>query len=168
MQVHLTDYPQGGDGFTEYTVEQMQRLVGDAQHDPAIVKAARTVVAPCRSKDYYCEAERIFHWVKDNIRYTRDPHNAEWVQAPDVTLREGHADCDCGAVLLASLFSSIGLASGFEAIRAERNHPDEYSHIYAIVKTPRGWRAADWTVPESHFGWSPTRAVFGRRVFLNK
>jgi len=145
----------------------MQQLVSDAQHDPNIVQAAREIVAGCRPKDYFGEAEALFNWVKGNIRYTRDPYNCEWVQSPEVTLREGFADCDCGAVLLASLFSAIGLPSGFEAIKADGTHPDEFSHVYAIVQTPRGWRAADWTVPSSYFGWSPIEAVYGRQIFLN-
>lgn len=168
MFAAVTNVPYGGARFTEKTLTAMRKLVYDGQHDPSIVRAARTIIQGCPAKDYYCEASTIFQWFKSNIRYVRDPQNCEWVQGPVVTLREGASDCDCGAVALAALYGAIGLPSGFEAIKADRSHPNEFSHVYAIVKTPRGWRAADWTVPESTFGWRPTRGVFERRVVLNQ
>lgn len=168
MRVNLQSYPEGGPRFTDYTLSKMRDLVIAGQRDPIIVKAARQMIINCSPKDYYCEAKTIFRWVKDNIRYVRDPNNCEWVQAADVTLREGQADCDCGAVLLSSLYGAIGLPTGFEAIKADRRYPGEYSHVYAIVKTPKGWRAADWTVAGASFGWSPTAGVLGRKIVLNQ
>jgi len=168
MRVNLKSYPEAGPRFTDYTLGKMRDLVIAGQRDPNIVRAARNMVQNCNSKDYYCEAESIFKWVKGNIRYVRDPNNCEWVQSPTVTLREGQADCDCDAMLLSALFGAVGLASGFEAIKADSRYPDEYSHVYAIVKTPKGWRAADWTVASADFGWSPTAGVLGRKIFLNQ
>jgi hypothetical protein len=168
MRVQLQDYPEAGPRFTEYTLSKMRELVTSGQRDPDIVRAARSMVRNCNPKDYYDEAECIFRWVKANIRYVRDPNNCEWLQSPSVTLREGQADCDCGACLLGALFGSVGLATGFEAIQADPRYPGEFSHVYAIVKTPKGWRAADWTVPTSFFGWRPTAGVVGRKIFLNQ
>ena len=168
MQTQLANYPYGGTRFTDYTLSKMRDFVTEFQRDPRIVRAARDLTAGCPQKDYYCQAQRLFDWFKGNIRYVRDPHNTEWVQSPVVTLREGAADCDCGAVALAALASSIGMPSGFEAIKADPSHPSEYSHVYAILKTPKGWRAADWTVQESTFGWRPTAGVFARKVVLNQ
>jgi len=144
----------------------MVDFVRRGQRKPEIVKVAREIVINCPPKDYYCEAETIFQWIKDNIRYTRDPLNAEWLQEPDVTLREGQADCDCSAVLMASLCAAIGMQTGFETVRADPAHPDEYVHVYAIVRTNRGWRAADTTMQESYFGWRPTRNVLGTKLWF--
>ena len=168
MLANLINYPYGGARFTEFTLSKMRDFVQSYQHRAEIVRAARMMVQDCPPKDYYCEAEKIFQWVKGNIRYTRDPQNAEWVQAPDVTLREGFADCDDFSTLLGALWGAIGLPSGFEAVMADAAHPGEYSHVYGIVKTPRGWRAADPTVPESEFGWRPTRGIQGRKIVLNQ
>jgi transglutaminase-like putative cysteine protease len=167
MQVHLSNYPYGGARFTDYTLSKMRDMVGEFQRHPSVVKIARDLTRGCGYKDYAREAEELFNWFKANIRYVRDPHNTEWVQSPLVTIREAASDCDCGAVALASLFSSLGMPSGFEAIKADRAHPEEFSHVYAIVKTPKGWRAADWTVSESYFGWRPTKGVLERKVVLN-
>jgi len=166
MFAAITNYPFGGVRFTEKTLSEMRKFVRDFQHDPGIVAAARNIVSSCPVKDYYCEAETLYRWFKSNMHYIRDPQNCEWVQSPVVTLREGFADCDCGAVALGALFGAIGLPSGFEAIKVA-SIPHEFSHVYPIVKTPRGWRAADWTVAESFFGWRPTRGVTERKVVLN-
>jgi hypothetical protein len=168
MFAEVTNYPYPGVRFTEKTLSEMKKFVFNFQHNPSIVKVARSIIASCPNKDYYCEAETIFRWVKSNIHYVRDPNNCEWVQSPLVSLQQGFCDCDCGATLLDSLYGAIGLATGFEAIKADASHPDEFSHVYAVVKTPRGWRAADWTVPESFFGWRPTRGVIQRKIVLNQ
>lgn len=166
MLAKYVDLPFAGRRFTEATINHMIDFVQRGQRKPEVVSAARQIVRNCPPKQYYCEAEAIFRWVKDNIRYTRDPQNTEWLQEPDVTLREGFGDCDCLAVLIASLAAAIGMQVGFETIKADPRFPDDYSHVYPIMKTERGWRAADPTVFESDFGWRPTQGVFGRKVWI--
>lgn len=51
----------------------------------------------------------IGHWVGANIKYVSDPKGLEYVAPPLETLRVGAGDCDDFAVLIASLYESIGL-----------------------------------------------------------
>jgi len=48
-------------------------------------------------------------WVADNINYVSDPRGLEYIQPPDETLKIGGGDCDDFAVLLASMYRSVGL-----------------------------------------------------------
>jgi transglutaminase-like putative cysteine protease len=168
MLAQLINYPHEGNRFTDFTLQKMSEFVQSGQRDPKIVKNARTIVASCPPKDYHCEAETIFRWVRENIHYVRDPQNTEWVQAPDVTLREGYADCDDFAVLIDALAGAIGMQSGFEAVRADPLNKNEYSHVYAILRTNKGWHAADPTVAGSFLGWRPVKGIFGRKILLNQ
>ncbi|MEM0506555.1 MAG: transglutaminase domain-containing protein [Thermosphaera sp.] len=51
----------------------------------------------------------IAHWVGSNVKYVSDPNGFEYVAPPLETLRVRAGDCDDFAVLLASLYESIGL-----------------------------------------------------------
>jgi hypothetical protein len=76
------------------------------------------------------------------------------------------SNCDDHGTLLNAMFASIGMQTGYETIRSDPANPDEFSHVYSIVKTPVGWRAADPTVAISTFGWRPTAGVFGRKIWV--
>lgn len=165
MPVHFANYPAGAAG-TRYTIEKMKDLAFRGSVHPDIIALASIVIRNVGHKDYYGEAEALFNWVKSNIRYTRDPQGVELIQAPWVTLKRGHGDCDDLGTLLSALFASIGMQTGFETIRSDPKNPDEFSHVYAIVKTPVGWRAADPTVGASTFGWSPRAGVYGRKIWI--
>jgi len=158
----------GGLPGTERTVTEMNRLVREGRNHPAIVHDARQIVRNVPRKDYAAEAEAIFAWIKDNIRYTRDPRGTEWLQRAEVTLKEGHGDCDCLSVLQNAMFEALGMETGFVAVKAEPRAPEEFSHIYPIVNTQHGWRAADVVANESYFGWQPSSGTWGRKVFLNR
>jgi hypothetical protein len=51
-------------------------------------------------------AEAIYNWVRKNLRYISEP--GEWFKPALHTLIVGGGDCDCLAILLCSLWRSIG------------------------------------------------------------
>lgn len=165
MRVTFANYPSGVSG-TAYTIQRMRDMAFKGSVHPDVIDAARIVIRDVGHKDYYGEAEAIFNWVKSNIRYVRDPNGVEMIQAPWVTLKKGAGDCDDLSTLINSLLASIGMQTGYETIRSDPANPDEFSHVYSIVKTPVGWRAADPTVAISTFGWRPTAGVFGRKIWV--
>jgi hypothetical protein len=165
MPISFMGYPSGVAG-TSFTIDKMFGLVARGKVNPDIIGLARVIVNGTSRKDYYSEARSIFEWVKKNIRYTRDPRNVELLQAPDVTIRLGHADCDDQAILINALAEAVGMQTGFETVRANADVPDEFSHVYSILRTDKGWRAADATVLESQFGWRPSAGVLGYKIWV--
>lgn len=165
MPVRYENYPAGKAG-TAYTIQKMKDMAFKGSIHPTVIETASLVVRNVGHKDYAGEAEAIFNWVKSNIRYVRDPNGVEMIQAPWVTLKKGAGDCDDLSTLINSLLASIGMQTGYETIRSDPANPDEFSHVYSIVKTPVGWRAADPTVAISTFGWRPTAGVFGRKIWV--
>lgn len=165
MSVAFYNIPPGIPG-TEETVRRMLALVNSGKVHPEVMETARILTQGLPNKDYHAEAEKLFRFVRDNIRYQRDPRGVEYVRAPNVVLKKGVGDCDDAATLYAALAESVGLPTGFEAIKADPGFPYEFTHIYPIVRTHK-WYAADTTTPGADFGWRPQAGVFGRRRFMN-
>jgi len=71
---------------------------------------------PC--EDDVERATVLYHFVRDNHEWIGDPSSfevfqADYIQSPQVTLKQRAGDCDDQAVLLNSLLESIGIPSGF-------------------------------------------------------
>lgn len=120
---------------------------------------AQQIVQSCDEKDWYCEAECLQVWVRDNIRYVRDMLTSETLQTPDKTLKLASGDCDDKAMLYCALASCIGFDTRFCAIGVDDS--DEFSHVSAQVLVPgTGWCNAE-TIPidnrgsKAKFGWFP-------------
>ncbi len=73
----------------------------------------------------------IGYWVANNIAYVKDPHGLEYVAEPRETLKVKAGDCDDYAVLLASLYRSVGLRTAVGLIDTDNDHRIE--HATALV-----------------------------------
>jgi len=71
-------------------------------------------------------------WVADNINYVSDPSGFDYVQPPDETLRTGGGDCDDFAVLLASMYRSVGLEAAVGLIDTDGD--EEADHAATLIR----------------------------------
>jgi len=134
----------------------MARLASQAKTTPLIRERALNIIGFVPGKNYRGEIDRIFIWVRDNIRYTRDVRGIETVQTPAKTLEYKQGDCDDQVTLLAALLESIGVQTRFKAVGFTPGH---FQHVFleAFDDTQRGqfkWIGLD---PTEHVaaGWSP-------------
>jgi hypothetical protein len=97
-------------------------------------------------KDYYGEAVAIFEWVRDNIRYLKDPIGQETLSYPEeLAFNSKAADCDDKTMLVMALLGSIGIQS-YPVVVGVR--PDMFSHVYLHAVIPPGkHRMAGQVVP---------------------
>jgi hypothetical protein len=159
--------PTGPEG-TAQTIEPMQRLVTQAKLELMqgevtrakrvyrLRKTIRQIIDSCPPKDYYCYAQKLYEFCRDQIKYAFDPNGVELIEHPEHVLESGLADCDSNVILLATMYEAIGLPSRFVTVKGDPKHPDEYSHVYLQVKIPRhGWVGADPIMPDKEFGWEP-------------
>ncbi len=70
-------------------------------------------------------------WVSSNIVYVRDPYGLEYVAKPRDTLRIKTGDCDDIAVLLVSMYRSVGLRSSVGLIDTDGDRKTD--HATALV-----------------------------------
>lgn len=162
-----------GDRGVEQTIDLLRCLVDDAVKDPAInVKAIQIL------RDYnvanFGTLDRLhafYDWISQpaNFLYVPDPVGPF---GPKETLRPARTlfevrggDCDDYTALLGSLLGTVGIRTRVVTIAADRNYPNDFSHIYPEAEVSPGcWIAMDAARPGAQFGIAPPR-YFRKRVW---
>ena len=102
-----------------------------------------------KNRDWTGQAQAVFEWVRDNIRYVRDPAGLEQFRKPIRTVQQGMGDCDDMTILICSLLGTIGLNCIIRVIGVSSDEPE---HVYPLVLVPpvnpTGAIALDATRPE--------------------
>lgn len=57
---------------------------------------------------HYHHIAELHRYVNENVTYVPDPRSQNYVAPPEETLEVEAGDCDCQAVLVASLFEAVG------------------------------------------------------------
>ena len=135
------------------------------QSEPIRVWAVETVAGTGSGFD--SETGALFEFVRDTIRYRRDPVGTERVQDARQTLQLASGDCDDKVVLLATGVAALGWTPRFVV---QRQRGAEFDHVYLeAFDDKRGeWVAFDPTGdgqdgrPLAYPGWR-NRAVAEER-----
>ena len=117
-----------------------------------IREKALDIVAPVPARSWGQEVERLHAFVRDNIRYVRDPVDLESVATPEKTLELGQGDCDDKSTLLASLLESTGHPARFVAVGFGGG---PFSHVYTESKIGETWVPLETIIPRP-MGWFPS------------
>ena len=141
--------PEGVGGIRA-TLRLMQRIVKEYKKIPEMREFACSLVSMLPPKAWRAEANVLFVFVRDRIRYIFDPVDVETVCSPDVTLAIGQGDCDDKAVLLATLLECIGHPCRFVAVGY--SEPNVFEHVYLETKIGEDWIACE-TTERVPFGW---------------
>lgn len=136
---------------TRQTLAIMRKLAREAQLDDDIRQQAENIVAGIPGHAFMQEAKSVHAWMRDNIRYTRDPDGIERVCGAQYTLLHRQGDCDDMAILEAALLVAIGHPVRFVAVAFQ---PDFFSHVYIETLIGDQWLPSDPTTDEP-FGWEP-------------
>jgi transglutaminase-like putative cysteine protease len=122
----------------------MRDVVRKGIKEPTIVPIARLLVQDVPEKNQRAEADMLFYFAKDAIRYVRDPLDIEGVVYPRQVLEMQAGDCDDKVVLFATLANAIGIPARFVAIKLPGK--DFYSHVYAELQVNGVWVPYELTV----------------------
>ncbi len=148
IDVQRSRLPEGVAGV-DATVQTMAKMAkGEYGSRSAKIRAlAINIVnaAQVPNKDYFGMAKAIHEWVRDTIRYVRDPIgdgedgetlNQETLSYPEETAFNSQAgDCDDMTILEMALLGSLGLQSYPVVIGTQ---PGRYSHVYLHIILPPG------------------------------
>lgn len=88
---------------------------------------AEKVTAGIEPGDYNSEIYALYSWVRQNVRYAKDPHDVELVKSPVKLIETGQGDCDDIACLLASLCMAMGHECRFVVVGIDDPNP---SHVF--------------------------------------
>lgn len=140
------------------TMAAMSKLANQAQFDVAIRALAEKIVKGLFPHDYLSEYVAILCWIRNHIRYVRDPVTIEQVKTARAIIETESADCDEMGVLAASLVGAIGGKSRFVA--ATFNNSNPLTHVWAEAWDPgsKAWIILD-PVPGRRVGQMVGRIV---------
>jgi len=156
------EYIGTGDTAIYRTVDKMKSIITQSSKNPYVREWAKKIVARVEVNNKKAEAKAIYGFVRDCVRYTKDPLGFEYLQTPPVLLEDIRlyqagkgdrpvGDCDDMTILSLSLLKSIG----FEvAIKVVGFSPSKnFSHVYGLVKIGYEWVPFDCVRPEKEMGW---------------
>lgn len=118
---------------------------------PQVRELALSLVRDLNQKDYTGEIQRLWSYVKNNVRYVRDIRGVETVQTPLKTLEYGQGDCDDKSTLLASMLESLGHTTRFKALGVNGSR---LCHVLVEVNYRGQWLPLETTEPVG-LGWYP-------------
>ncbi len=147
--------PEGAAGIRA-TLKAMARAARDAETELPIRNLAESIIIAVAGKNYVGELAAIQNWVKRNIRYTRDPVNAETLKLPLALLESPQGDCDDQATLVAALVMTIGFPARFVAIGMI--DPGVFDHVYTEAKLGTVWVSVE-TTEDVPVGWRPEGVI---------
>jgi len=146
------------DGY-RHTLSEMRRLVDAGRRSPMVVARARDLTRNIPDRNSGAEVHAIHDFVRDNVRYTRDPWGVEALTDPADMLREvdlaGRAseDCDSHVVLEASLLEALGHPTRFTVAAMDPGRPGDPSHVYLETRVGGEWVPLDPIVKDQSAGW---------------
>jgi hypothetical protein len=140
--------PSGGNAAVFFTVDKANSLIEMASHSPDFVLFAKYLVRSIRENDKVAEANELYGWVRDNVRYENDPASTEMLLNPVTAIKlfkQGYplsGDCDCSATLLSALMQAIGIKTRLKIVKL---NPDSshYRHVYTEAFLNGQWVAYD-------------------------
>jgi hypothetical protein len=156
------EYIGTGDTAIFRTVDKMKSIIIQSSKNPYVREWAKNIVARVEVNNKKGEAANIFGFVRDNVRYTRDPLGFEYLQTPPVLLEDIRlyqagkgdrpvGDCDDMTLLSLSLLKSIGFSVAIKVVSFSSNK--SFSHVYGMVKIGYDWVPFDCVRPEKDIGW---------------
>lgn len=128
-----------GEKGNHQTIKLMEKIARQRSGDPTIRKFALNILSYYQvpSQDYAKEALAIGDYVKEKVRYVRDPDGIEYLQDPVDMIKqmakgEAQGDCDDMSLLIATLLLAIGHRPYFRTVRYNTQF-GHYNHIYVVV-----------------------------------
>lgn len=101
------------------------------------------LVKPLKQKDYLGEATLIHAFVRDRVRYVRDPKGVETLHTAEQMLLQRQGDCDDKTVLVAAMLETIGHPTRIVAVGFAQG----YCHVFPEVQIKGTWYTVETTEP---------------------
>lgn len=76
----------------------------------------------------------IWNWVKENIKYRKDPPGVQWIKTPARLASDGSGDCKSYSVFIASCLYNLGIKGTFRFVSYDKTDPTP-THVYVVVKS---------------------------------
>ncbi|HMG13331.1 MAG TPA: hypothetical protein VK571_09155 [Gemmatimonadaceae bacterium] len=149
----------------------MRQNAHRAARRPNVVEVASRIVRPFRPDDYRAQASELHRFVRDGIRYQRDPDRREQLADPRASIWRGFGDCDDKAADAMALSNAVGLDADIWPVWKG----DMLAHVQWATRWPgserlpqsrdggevldgppgKGWLVSDPTIAGAELGVDP-------------
>ncbi len=139
---------------------------------PLTRQTARNLVRTFNPNDQEAMARTFHAFVRDGVRYIRDPGVEEFSDS-DTVLDRGYGDCDDKARVFVALCRSVGVAARIRPIHDDRG----FVHVQAVVTFPgagrdknaieidgKPWLIAETIVAGVRLGEGPNAGPYGKML----
>ena len=123
------------------TVDYMKKIARKVNGHPIVRQLAENILRYYNINDmcYYDEAIAIADYVKNNVRYVRDPKGIEMLTDPltmidKIKQEKAFGDCDDMSLLIATLLLSIGHSPKYAIVKYKKDLKS-FQHIYVVNYT---------------------------------
>jgi hypothetical protein len=119
------------------TIDVMKKVAQNRSGHPLIRKLALNIIQGIPSNHFADESLAIGDYVKNKVRYARDPLLIEYLQDPVDLVKQiqsggvAQGDCDDMALFIATLLLAVGHEPYFRAVRYT-DPVGNYNHIYVV------------------------------------
>jgi transglutaminase-like putative cysteine protease len=145
------------------TSQTYQELVNPS--DQIIKQVADKIAAQSCKESKICQAKALYYFTRDNINYVSDPIGKEYLENPREVLATAAADCESGAILLASMIEAVGIDAQLVFIPNHafvRIQLDKARAKYKIDD----YICLDWTCNTCEFGEIPYQNINKEKSIL--
>lgn len=161
---HMGEYEEfdigRGDAAIEETVQKMAKIIDVSAKNPLVREWDRSILDGVFVNQRLDEVKAIHNFVRDHVRYTRDPSGWEYVQTPPILLASIReflekkaarpiGDCDDMTVLSLSLMKAVGFPVMIKTV----GYNGRFSHVYGMVYVNGRWIPTDTVRPDRWLGW---------------
>lgn len=148
-----------GHAGTAQTLRLMRALVREGARDLRIRNTAVGVIrgAGVAAHDFLGELAALYGFVRDRVRFTRDPVGVELLQGAVVTLERGAGDCDDKATLLGALLEAVGHPAELRFRAIGVTPARQFQHVYVVARLAGREIALDPTFARTPMGWQLRR-----------
>jgi hypothetical protein len=119
-------------GVTEDIVSEILRVY--QKYLPQLKEFAQGFQVPCRCPEKI--AKKIWYWIKDNIKYKRDPKGVQYIKSPARTIWDGYGDCKTYSIVAMSILHHLGIKAKFRFTSYSDEKP--LHHVYVVIPHGKG------------------------------
>jgi hypothetical protein len=145
-----------------HTLQLMRQMINRAKVDPEILRAAHSIIWLTPEKNEHREVQALFRYVRDYIRYVKDPHGVEALCYPAMTLQRRLGDCDDQTMLLCALCEACGYPT---RLVMGQFFTDDWEHVWCQVAVNGQWLDCDPIEKSGEVGDMPLDPV---RLFIER
>lgn len=109
----------------------LKKVIRSVEPDSIVVRDKSVQLCQNLQQGDFKQARKLYEYVRDEIKYIKDPSGFDFIQKPEITMKLNAGDCEDKAILLASLLMAISFEAAL--IFVDTDNDGTVDHVYNAV-----------------------------------